>query len=58
MNSALRCRLRTKPSTSPDSRSMPASRDSVPCRLYSWSRPTAECFPGTGRKSGVVFSMA
>ena len=58
MNSTLRCRLRTKPRTSPDTRSMPASRESVPCRMYSWSRPTVECFPGTGGRSGAVFSMA
>ena len=38
MNSRLRCRSLTRAWTLPVSKSMPASRLSVPWRLYSWSR--------------------
>ena len=42
---------------SPVSRSMPASKESVPRRLYSASRYTSPC-SGVGRKSGAVLEIA
>lgn len=40
------------------SRSIPANRLSLPCRLYSWSRAKPAWMPGSGGKSGAVVAMA
>ncbi len=37
---------------------MPASKLSVPWRLYSWSRAKVACDPGCGGKSGAVVPIA
>ncbi len=42
----------------PVTRSMPASRLTVPWRLYSCSRAKVACTPGSGGRSGAVVSMA
>lgn len=42
---------------SPVSKSMPASKESVPRRLYSASRYTSPC-SDVGRKSGTVLEIA
>jgi hypothetical protein len=47
MNSRLRWR-----------RSMPASKLTVPWRLYSWSRAKVACLPGSGGRSGAVVAIA
>jgi hypothetical protein len=39
-------------------RSIPASRLSVPWRLYPWSRAKLGCDPGCGGRSGAVLSIA
>jgi len=44
--------------TFPVSRLMPASRLTVPWRLYSNSRAKVACTPGTGGKSGAIVAMA
>ena len=44
--------------TLPVSRSMPASKLTVPWRLYSWSRATVACLPGAGGRSGAVAAIA
>ena len=42
----------------PVTRSMPASKLTVPWRLYSCSRAKVACAPGSGGKSGAVVAMA
>src|SRR5208337_5560439 len=52
MNSRLRWRSLTRAWTWPVSRSMPASKLTVPWRLYSWSRAKVASLPGSGGRSG------
>ncbi len=58
MNSRLRWRSLTRAWTWPVSRSMPASKLTVPWRLYSWSRAKVACLPGSGGRSGAVVAIA
>lgn len=58
MNSLLRCRSFTRAWTWPLSRSIPASKVTVPCRLYSCSRPKLGCSPATKiHVRGNVFGL-
>ena len=58
MNSRLRWRSLTRACTLPVSKSMPASKLTVPWRLYSWSRAKVACTPGLGGRSGDVVAIA
>src|SRR5271165_2391173 len=58
MNSRLRWRSLTRAWTWPVSRSMPASKLTVPWRLYSGSRAKVACLPGSGGRSGAVVAIA
>ncbi len=54
----LRWRSLTRAWTWPVSRSIPASKRTVPWRLYSWSRAKVVCLPGSGGRSGAVVAIA
>lgn len=56
----LRCRGRARPGTSPGNRSLPGGSGNVPCRMYSWPRPTAGRFqaPAADKRQAAQLLVA